>query len=118
MSKRRQLHELPAHTCQGGARRCVVCLGAIETGQHYYGGSSPRRAHQTCAHDVAAGRKRELTRQELVELDDAELAVSTARGQLYRIGLDDRGGFETRAAATMAAGAERRLEETRARLLP
>ncbi len=63
-------------------------------GERYYDGGHSRRAHVRCAEDVAAGRKREPTRAEMRELEEAESEVSWAKGRVYarvpgaHVGLD------------------------------
>lgn len=85
MTRRRQLHELPLRSVRGYPHQCVVCLGDISADDHrYHDGGWPRRAHMDCAAMVGEGKRREITRAELRQLDAAEVAVSKAKGELYR----------------------------------
>lgn len=105
--QRRQLHELPLRTCRWG-ERCLICLGRIEAGADYHDGGYGRRAHLSCARDVAEGRRREPTRAEVRELERAEGEVSRARGRLYRAHMDP--------SERLVPWAKRELENARARV--
>lgn len=82
MAKKRPLNELPLRQSRG-PHRCCVCLRDIGDGGQYRDGGYPRRAHRSCADIVAAGGRRELTRDELQAVDDAELAIATAKGEVH-----------------------------------
>jgi len=64
--------------------RCIVCLCEIGDGVEYRDGGYPRRAHVECAELVVLGQKRELSRDDLRELEEAEDAVSEAKAQVHR----------------------------------
>jgi hypothetical protein len=110
--KRRDLHELPLRTSRYG-ERCLVCLERIEAGSRYHDGAYGRRAHPQCAAQVRLGQRREPTRAEIRQLEEAEVAVSKAQGRLYQAGKRDGGGPETRLAASLAVAAEERVERLR-----
>jgi hypothetical protein len=80
--ERRELHELPVRQCRYG-ERCLVCLGRIEAGERYHDGSHGRRVHLTCAEEVRWGKRREPTRAEVRELEEAEIQVSRLIGVVY-----------------------------------
>lgn len=84
MSKpKRSMDKLPLRQSQG-LHRCIVCLRDIGLGEFYRDGGWPRRAHRSCADTVAAGARRELSRDELQAVDDAELAIAKAKGEVHK----------------------------------
>jgi hypothetical protein len=60
-----------------------VCLEPIDTGEQYHDGGHGRRVHIDCAALVEEGKRREPTRAEMRELEQAESDVSRAKGQVY-----------------------------------